>query len=143
MAGDGVGAAAQATRQTRRSSSRRWGRITAGREKEERRRGVEGLVEELVEGLVEELVEGLVEGMVDDSFDSFDSSSFTSKPSPPLTLPIIATPASNTPSSARSPAYPSSPLAAPTCHKYPPFSSTDAPSSNRASETPSNATTDN
>lgn len=139
MAGDGVGAAAQATRQTRRSSSRRWGRITAGREKEERRRGVEGLVE----GLVEELVEGLVEGMVDDSFDSFDSSSFTSKPSPPLTLPIIATLASNTPSSARSPAYPSSPLAAPTCHKYPPFSSTDAPSSNRASETPSNATTDN
>ena len=143
MAGDGVGAAAQATRQTRRSSSRRWGRITAGREKEERRRGVEGLVEELVEGLVEELVEGLVEGMVDDSFDSFDSSSFTSKPSPPLTLPTIATLASNTPSSARSPAYPSSPLAAPTCHKYPPFSSTDAPSSNRASETPSNATTDN
>lgn len=104
---------------------------------------MEGLVEELVEGLVEELVEGLVEGMVDDSFDSFDSSSFTSKPSPPLTLPIIATLASNTPSSARSLAYPSSPLAAPTCHKYPPFSSTDAPSSNRASETPSNATTDN
>ena len=139
MAGDGVGAAAQATRQTRRSSSRRWGRITAGREKEERR-------------LVEGVVEGLVEGMVDDSFDSFTSftsssftsfTSFTSKPSPPLTLPTIATLASNTPSSARSLAYPSSPLAAPTCHKYPPFSSTDAPSSNRASETPSNATTDN
>ena len=106
---------------------------------------------------MEGLVEGLVEGLIDDSFDSFDSfdsssftsftsftsSSFTSKPSPSLTLPTIATLASNTPSSARSLAYPSSPLAAPTCHKYPPFSSTDAPSSNRASETPSNATTDN
>lgn len=136
MAGDGVGAAAQATRQTRRSSSRRWGRITAGREKEERRRRVEGLVE----GLIDDSFDSFTSFT---SFDSFTSSSFTSKPSPPLTLPTIATLASNTPSSARSPAYPSSPLAAPTCHKYPPFSSTDAPSSNRASETPSNATTDN